>query len=62
MTVVLRKAIAADIPAIEQLIARSAPSCRHTAHLSELPAVAKTRAPKARASWIAVVPMPLLPP
>ncbi len=32
------------------------------AHLSSLPAVVRTRAPKALASWIAVVPMPLEPP
>jgi hypothetical protein len=30
--------------------------------LSALPAVAMTRASKARASWMAVTPMPLLPP
>jgi hypothetical protein len=32
------------------------------AHFSSDPAVAKTRAPKWRASWIAVVPMPDDPP
>ena len=32
------------------------------AHFSAEPAVAKTRAPKAWASWIAVVPMPEEPP
>ena len=31
-------------------------------HLSALPAVAITLAPNAAASWIAVVPMPLVPP
>ena len=41
---------------------RSAPSFSHSAHFSGLPAVANTRWPKARAIWIAVTPMPLLPP
>jgi hypothetical protein len=44
------------------LIARSAPRSSQARHFSALPAVAKTRAPKARASWIAVVPMPEEPP
>ena len=39
---------------------RRAPRRRRTSR-SE-PAVARTRAPKARASWIAVVPIPLVPP
>jgi hypothetical protein len=44
------------------LIASSAPIFRQKAHFSSLPAVATTRAPNACASWIAVVPMPLVPP
>ena len=43
-------------------MARSAPSETQTRHFSSLPAVVKTVAPNARASWIAVVPMPLVPP
>ena len=43
-------------------MARSAPRATQAAHFSAEPAVAKTRAPKARASWMAVVPMPLAPP
>src|SRR5674476_1417814 len=41
-------------------MARSAPSSTQTRHFSSLPAVANTVAPNARASWIAVVPMPLV--
>jgi hypothetical protein len=44
------------------LIARSAPSRAQAAHFSAEPAVAKTARPIARASWIAVVPMPDDPP
>jgi len=44
------------------LNARSAPSRSQAAHFAAEPAVAKTRAPNACASWIAVVPMPLEPP
>ena len=43
------------------LIAR-APSRSHAAHFSSDPAVANAVAPNAHASWIAVVPMPLVPP
>ena len=43
-------------------MAASAPSFRQAAHFSALPAVAITVAPKALASWIAVVPMPDVPP
>ena len=45
-----------------RFIARSAPRSRQAWHFSALPAVVNTRAPKALASWIAVVPMPLEPP
>ncbi len=42
---------------------RVAPSFSQAWHLSRLPAVAKIApAPKARASWIAAVPIPLEPP
>ena len=34
----------------------------HTLHFSAEPAVAITLAPNALASWMAVVPMPLVPP
>jgi hypothetical protein len=40
----------------------SAPSLSQAAHFSADPAVAKTRAPWATASWIAVVPIPDDPP
>ena len=40
----------------------SAPSATQAAHFSGEPAVAKTRAPNALASMMAVVPMPLEPP
>ena len=40
----------------------SAPSSRHTSSFSSDPAVVATRAPSARASWIAKVPMPPAPP
>ena len=43
-------------------MARSAPSFSQARCFSALPTVQKTRAPKAWASWIAVVPMPLEPP
>ena len=43
-------------------MASSAPSRSQAAHFSAEPAVANTRAPNARANWIAVVPMPLDPP
>jgi len=43
-------------------MARSAPSSRQDAHFSALPAVVKTFEPKCLASWMAVVPMPLVPP
>ncbi len=43
-------------------MASSAPRRWHAAHFSSEPAVANTRAPNARAIWIAVVPMPLVPP
>ena len=43
-------------------MARFAPSRSQAAHFSGLPAVASTVAPKAEASWIAVVPMPDEPP
>ena len=43
-------------------MAFSAPRLSHTAHFSGDPAVVKTRAPKARPSWIAVVPIPPEPP
>ena len=43
-------------------MARSAPSSSQARHFSALPAVVKTREPKALASWMAVVPMPLEPP
>jgi hypothetical protein len=43
-------------------MATSAPSRRQASHLSSDPAVAMTVAPKALASWIAVVPMPEVPP
>src|SRR5690606_14865930 len=39
-----------------------APSCSQKLHLSREPAVAYTVAPKLLASWIAVVPIPPLPP
>jgi hypothetical protein len=35
---------------------------RQAAHLSSLPAVTMTVAPAALASWMAVTPMPLVPP
>ncbi len=41
---------------------RSAPSSSQARHLSALPAVANTRCPMAVASWIAVTPMPEVPP
>ena len=41
---------------------RSAPKRRQAALLPSEPAVAKTRAPKRLASWIAVTPMPEVPP
>jgi hypothetical protein len=44
------------------LIARSAPSVSQARHFSAEPAVANTRAPLARASCIAVVPIPEEPP
>jgi len=44
------------------LIARSAPSSSQARAFSALPTVVKIRAPNSRASWIAVVPMPLEPP
>ena len=40
----------------------SAPSARQASSLSAVPAVTATRAPSSRASWIAIVPMPLEPP
>ncbi len=40
----------------------SAPRSEHTASFSAEPAVTATRVPKARASWMACVPMPLAPP
>src|ERR1039457_1702933 len=43
-------------------MARSAPRRSQARHFSSLPAVANTVAPNARASWIAVLPMPLVPP
>ena len=43
-------------------MATSAPSSRHRASFSGLPAVAITRAPSAFVSWIANVPMPPAPP
>ena len=43
-------------------MAWSAPSFRQASHLSSLPAVAMTLAPSALAIWIAVTPMPLVPP
>ncbi|MNV81913.1 hypothetical protein D3C71_1756100 [compost metagenome] len=44
------------------MIACCAPSARQLSHLASVPAVTITFAPQARASWIAVTPMPLLPP
>ena len=41
---------------------RTAPRRSQKRALSALPAVAYTLAPQAAASWIAVVPMPLVPP
>ena len=43
-------------------MASSAPRARQACALAADPAVAKTRAPRAWASWIAVVPMPEEPP
>ena len=43
-------------------MATSAPSSRQRASFSGDPAVQATRAPKALPSWIAIVPIPLLPP
>ena len=43
-------------------MAWSAPSATQAAHFSSLPAVANTVAPRALAIWIAVTPMPLVPP
>ena len=43
-------------------MAFSAPRLSQTLHFSGDPALVKTRAPKARPSWIAVVPMPPEPP
>ncbi len=40
----------------------SAPSSRQRASFCADPAVQATRAPKALPSWIAIVPIPLLPP
>ena len=40
----------------------SAPSSRHLASLAAEPAVHATRAPSARPTWMAIVPMPLAPP
>src|SRR5450759_1228541 len=39
-----------------------APSSRQASSLYAVPAVTATRAPTARASWIAIVPIPLDPP
>jgi hypothetical protein len=39
-----------------------APSFSHAVHFTSEPAVAYTTAPNARASWMAVVPIPLVPP
>jgi hypothetical protein len=47
---------------VRLLIAASAASPRHAAHLSSQPAVAKMCAPNSCANWIAVTPMPLAPP
>ncbi len=43
-------------------MAASAPSFRQASHFACDPAVAYTREPSARANWMAVVPMPLVPP
>ena len=43
-------------------MAWSAPKATQAAHFSSLPAVTMTWQPKALASWMAVTPMPLLPP
>ena len=43
-------------------MASAAPSARQAWALASDPAVAKTRTPRAWASWIAVVPMPEEPP
>src|SRR5436190_9804804 len=43
-------------------MARSAPIRSQATHFSAEPALTNTRAPRARASWMAVVPMPLDPP
>jgi len=44
------------------LTASAAPSRSHAAHFSAEPAVTSTAAPISTPSWIAVMPMPLLPP
>jgi hypothetical protein len=44
------------------LIAWSAPRRTHAAHFSSDPAVANTRLPVAFAIWIALTPMPEVPP